>query len=100
MSSTVGVITKGKISDEQFKFLSQYLGTRYGLRVPPEKRILLESRLISRLNSLRMQTIEQYLDYTFNSKAPNDEYQFFIDQITTHKTFFLPRELSVRFSFK
>jgi chemotaxis protein methyltransferase CheR len=88
MSSTVGIIMKGKISDEQFKFLSHYLGTRYGLRVPPEKRILLESRLISRLNSLKMQTIEEYLDYTFNSKSSNDEYQFFIDQITTHKTFF------------
>lgn len=82
------IAAKGKISDEQFKFLSQYLGTRYGLRVPPEKRILLESRLISRLNSLKIQTIEEYLEYTFNSKEPNNEYQFFIDQITTHKTFF------------
>jgi chemotaxis protein methyltransferase CheR len=89
MSSPVGAFTtKGKISDEQFKFLADYLSSRYGLRIPPEKRVLMESRLISRLNSLKLETIEQYLDYTFKSKTPNNEYQFFVDQLTTHKTFF------------
>jgi chemotaxis protein methyltransferase CheR len=80
--------SKAKISDEQFKFFTQYLATRYGLRIPPEKRVLLESRLIGRLNNLKIDNIEEYIDYTFNSKQSNDEYQFFIEQITTHKTFF------------
>jgi chemotaxis protein methyltransferase CheR len=79
---------KGKISDEQFKFFTEYLSSRYGLRISAEKRVLLESRLISRLNSLKMSNIEEYIDYTFKSKVANDEYQFFIEQITTHKTFF------------
>ena len=79
---------KGRISDEQFKFFTQYLSERYGLRIAAEKRVLLESRLISRLNSLKIGSIEEYIDYTFKSKEVNDEYQFFIEQITTHKTFF------------
>jgi chemotaxis protein methyltransferase CheR len=79
---------KGKISDSQFKFLTDYLSTRYGLRIPAEKRVLLESRLISRLNLLKLNNIEEYIDFTFKSKEPNTEYQYFIEQITTHKTFF------------
>lgn len=80
--------TKAKISDEQFKFFTQYLATRYGLRIGVEKRVLLESRLISRLNALKMDNIEQYINHTFKSKNANNEYQYFIEQITTHKTFF------------
>ena len=56
---------KGSISDEQFKFFTQYLSERYGLRIAAEKRVLLESRLISRLNSLKIGSIEEYIDYTF-----------------------------------
>ncbi|RAW00035.1 CheR family methyltransferase [Pseudochryseolinea flava] len=77
-----------KISDEQFAFLAKYLSSKYGLRVPPEKRILLESRLISRLNSLKFDSITEYLDYVFKSKEAHHEYQLFVEQITTHKTFF------------
>jgi len=80
--------TRAKISDQQFKFFTEYLASRYGLQIKAEKRVLLESRLISRLNTLKMDNIEQYIDYTFKSKHSNNEYQFFVDQITTHKTFF------------
>lgn len=82
------LIGKAKISDNQFKFLTEYLSSRYGLRIPNEKRVLLESRLISRLNHLKLNSIEEYIDHTFKSKESNNEYQFFIEQITTHKTFF------------
>jgi chemotaxis protein methyltransferase CheR len=85
---TTSLSAKGKISDEQFKFFTEYLSSRYGLRIPPEKRVLLESRLISRLNALKLNSIEEYINHTFKAKDLNDEYQFFVDQITTHKTFF------------
>lgn len=88
---------RARISDEQFKFLSSYLSSRYGLRVPAEKRVLLESRLISRLNHLKLENIDAYLDHTFRSKQPNDEYQFFIEQITTHKTFFFRENYQFNF---
>ena len=65
--------TRGRMSDEQFKFLRQYLSSRYGLRIAVEKKTLLESRLISRLNFLKLETIEAYLEYIFHSKEPNNE---------------------------
>ena len=91
---------KGKISDSQFKFLTDYLSTRYGLRIPAEKRVLLESRLISRLNLLKLNSIEEYIDFTFKSKEPNTEYQYFIEQITTHKTFFFRENYQFEFLSK
>src|SRR5688572_1195670 len=94
------ISTKAKISDEQFKFFTQYLSSRYGLRIPPEKKVLLESRLISRLNHLKMQSIEEYIDHVFKSKQANDEYQYFVDQITTHKTFFFRENYQFEFLAK
>jgi chemotaxis protein methyltransferase CheR len=80
--------SKGKMSDEQFKFLTEHLSTKYGLRIASEKKVMIESRLISRINLLKLNGIDEYIDYTFKSTTPNGEYQFFVDQITTHKTFF------------
>jgi chemotaxis protein methyltransferase CheR len=80
--------SKGKMSDEQFKFLTEHLSTKYGLRIPSEKKVMVESRLIRRINMLKLSGIDEYIDFTFKSTSPNGEYQFFIDQITTHKTFF------------
>src|SRR5687767_11445859 len=98
--TTTSLSAKGKISDEQFKFFTQYLASRYGLRIPPEKRVLLESRLISRLNYLKLDSIDQYIEHTFKSKESNDEYQFFIEQITTHKTFFFRENYQFEFLAK
>jgi chemotaxis protein methyltransferase CheR len=77
-----------RISDEQFDFLTKYLASKYGLRIPPEKRILLETRLISRINSLKMDSMQEYIKYAFHASHVHDEYQLFVDHITTHKTFF------------
>lgn len=95
--TTTSLNAKGKISDDQFKFFTEYLSSRYGLRTPPEKRVLLESRLISRLNTLKLNSIQEYIDHTFKSKDSNDEYQFFVDQITTHKTFFFRENYQFEF---
>jgi chemotaxis protein methyltransferase CheR len=91
---------RGRISDEQFKFLRHYLSSRYGLRIPAEKKTLFESRLIGRLNFLKMETIQAYFDYIFQPKERNNEYQFFIDQITTHKTFFFRENYQFEFITK
>lgn len=80
--------TYGKISDKQFHFLTQYLSSKYGLRIPPEKKILLESRLIKRMNALNISSMEEYLQFIFKPENAHTEYPLFIDHITTHKTFF------------
>ncbi|HEY5826508.1 MAG TPA: protein-glutamate O-methyltransferase CheR [Cyclobacteriaceae bacterium] len=78
----------GKMTDEQFKFLTQYLSSKYGLHISAEKKVLLESRLIGRLYALNLNSIEEYIEYAFKSPHAHEEYPRFVDQITTHKTFF------------
>src|SRR6187549_26616 len=85
------------INPKQFDFLANYLSSKYGLNIPVEKKVLLESRLISRLNILGINTIEEYLNYVFKSKDGHEEYQVFVEQITTHKTFFFRENYQFEF---
>jgi chemotaxis protein methyltransferase CheR len=78
----------GKITDAQFDQLVQYLSSKYGLRIPREKKVLIESRLAKRITALNLNSIDEYLHYIFKSEHSKEEYVLFIDHITTHKTFF------------
>lgn len=86
-----------KMSPSQFTFLANYLGAKYGLNIPAEKSVLLESRLLSRLAYLKLNTIEEYIDHVFKSKNGQEEYQMFVEQITTHKTFFFRENYQFEF---
>jgi len=94
---TASPFTSKKISTEQFAFLSNYLSSKYGLNIPNEKKVLLESRLISRLNHLKLESIEAYLDHIFKSKDGKQEYEVFVEHITTHKTFFFRENYQFEF---
>jgi chemotaxis protein methyltransferase CheR len=94
---TAPASTSKKISPEQYAFLSGYLSSKYGLNIPAEKTVLLESRLISRLNHLKLDSIEAYLNYVFKSKEGRQEYEVFVEQITTHKTFFFRENYQFEF---
>ncbi|HMG92482.1 MAG TPA: protein-glutamate O-methyltransferase CheR [Chryseolinea sp.] len=94
---TASPFTSKKISTEQFAFLSNYLSSKYGLNIPNEKKVLLESRLISRLNHLKLESIEAYLDHIFKSKDGKQEYEVFVEHITNHKTFFFRENYQFEF---
>jgi chemotaxis protein methyltransferase CheR len=79
---------QNRMSDEQFTQLVNYLSGKYGLRIPPEKKILIESRLSKRITALNLRSVQEYLDFIFKSENAHTEYPHFIDHITTHKTFF------------
>lgn len=94
---SIAAPASSRMSDEEFEFFKKYLATRYGLRIANEKRVLLESRIISRVNALRLNSIQEYVEYTFRSKHAADEYPFFVDQVTTHKTFFFRENYQFQF---
>lgn len=96
MTQTTQPIAR-KMNDEQFSFFVQYLSNKYGLRIPQEKRVLLESRIASRINALRLSSVDEYIHHAFKSEHAQEEYQMFVDHVTTHKTFFF-RE-SYQFDF-
>jgi hypothetical protein len=83
--------------------------TVYGKRVNnfdttwPYGAIDLTNALASSVNSvfckigLKLDSIEQYLDYVFKSKNGKQEYEVFVEQITTHKTFFFRENYQFEF---
>ncbi|NMM47435.1 CheR family methyltransferase [Marinigracilibium pacificum] len=83
------------ISQEQFDKISAYLQNKYGLYFKQEKRTMFQSRLIKRLNNLKIDSFGEYLDYIFNKDK--DEYTFFLDLVTTHKTSFFREEYQFDF---
>ena len=66
-------IFKAKLTDEEFRKLSEFIFREYGIKMPPVKKIMLQSRLQKRLRELNISTFKEYVDYVF-SKEGQDKY--------------------------
>lgn len=75
------------MSDRDFKRLSDFIYTNYGIKMPVEKKVMLQSRLHKRLRALGIFTFEEYVEYVF-SKAGLHEMVLMMDQVSTNKTDF------------
>ncbi len=71
-----------------FLRLSDFIHAEYGIKMPPVKKTLLESRLQKRLRALELTTFKDYCDYLFSPQGRKKELPLFIDKITTNKTDF------------
>ncbi|MFN8259211.1 MAG: CheR family methyltransferase [Bacteroidales bacterium] len=79
-------IFAAQLSDSEFSKLSKFIYTQYGIKMPPEKRIMLQSRLQKRLRALKIYTFKEYIDYAF--QHGNDEIIHMMDVVSTNKTDF------------
>ncbi len=77
-----------RLSDRVFQRLGTYIERKYGIKMPPVKRIMLESRLQKRLRVLNMKSFEEYTRFVFNSDHGQDELVNMVDLATTNKTDF------------
>ncbi len=75
------------LSNADFKKLSQFIQTNYGVKMPEQKKLMLQCRLKKRLKVLNMTTYKEYLEYVFHTDN-TEEIQNMIDVVTTHKTDF------------
>ena len=82
MLQTVSLLKK------DFLRLSDFINREYGIKMPPVKITLLESRLQKRLRKLELGTFQEYCDYLFSAQGLQNEIPHFIDKITTNKTDF------------
>jgi chemotaxis protein methyltransferase CheR len=76
------------ISDEGFVRFSRLITEQCGIRMPPQKKTMLETRLRKRLRSLGMDSFDAYGEYVFSKAGMQDELTHLIDVITTNKTDF------------
>ncbi len=85
MEQLTGTVSLNK---KEFLRLSDFIQAEFGIKMPPAKKVLLESRLQKRLRKLELKTFEEYHDYLFSPEGRTNELPQFINQITTNKTDF------------
>lgn len=74
------------LNEKQFKRLSRFIESEVGIKMPPAKRIMLESRLQKRLRALQIESFDEYIEHVFS--VDNSEIIHMIDVVTTNKTDF------------
>lgn len=68
--------------------LSNFIEKSYGIKMPPHKKLLLQSRLQKRISQLGFTSIRNYMDYLFSPNGRENELDHFAAIISTHKTEF------------
>ncbi|BDQ38310.1 chemotaxis protein methyltransferase [Pseudodesulfovibrio nedwellii] len=81
-------VNQSQMGDAEFKRFSELIHTEFGIKMPPTKRVLLQSRFQKRLRVLGMSSYKEYCDYVFSDKGREEERSHLIDVVTTNTTHF------------
>lgn len=85
----IGFFAPAALTDSQFHKLSCFIHKNVGIKMPDEKRLMVQSRLTSRLKSLKMDNFDDYLKLAFsNTPEGNEEIALMINAVTTNLTNF------------
>lgn len=85
-----------RMDDESFARISSYVTREYGIKLPVNKRSMLESRLNKKVKTLGMENYKQFFDYVFSDEGKEDLFHV-IDLITTNKTDFFREAAHFRY---
>ncbi len=86
-----------KLTDSDFKRLGKLINDRLGIKMPSEKKILLEGRLNKHIRELQLDSFKEYVDLIFRTNVNAPIVKRMFDLITTNKTDFF-RE-SIHFDY-
>ena len=76
------------LSMKEFETFSRFIYEKCGIRMPPIKKTMLETRLRKRLRALGIRNFKDYCDFLFSKKGFKEEIIHMIDVVTTNKTDF------------
>jgi len=76
------------LRDREFQRFSNLIYESVGIKMPPAKKTMLESRLQKRLKALGIASFEEYCNYVFTLEGRSVELIHLIDVVTTNKTDF------------
>jgi len=82
------IISKERLTDSDFKRLSEFIYGNYGIKMPNEKRTMLEGRLMKRLRVNQIRSFAEYCDYVFSDEGMEKELIHMINVVSTNKTDF------------
>jgi len=80
------------LSDEMFILLREYIYDRTGIFFPEKKKYLLEGRLGKRIQFLRLDGYEEYLQLLKYGSKKEDEFDHLCEAVTINETFFYRNE--------
>lgn len=80
------------ITNEEFKLLSEYIKSNFGINLSEQKKTLLVNRLYKLVSSLNLDSLTDYYEYLLNDKTGKAKTEL-VNNITTNHTFFM-REIS------
>lgn len=88
IDSNLNKIFNAKMTDNEFDRLSSYIFDQSGIKLPPVKKIMLQSRLQKRLRQLNITSFKEYADYVFSDEGQKNEIIHMLDVVSTNKTDF------------
>ncbi|MGE4421819.1 MAG: protein-glutamate O-methyltransferase CheR [Pseudodesulfovibrio sp.] len=81
-------LVRSEMGDAEFRRFSDLIQTELGIKMPPSKKVLLQSRFQKRLRALGMSGYKEYCDYVFSDAGREQERMHLIDVVTTNTTHF------------
>ena len=87
-NENINAIYQARLDQKDFDKLSEFIYGNFGIKMPKEKKIMLQSRLQKRLKALNMTSYTEYIEYVFSKKGQVDEVINMIDEVSTNKTDF------------
>jgi len=88
---------KAVLTDKEFERLSQFIMMEYGIKLPPVKKVMLQSRLQKRLRKLQIATFKEYIDFVFSEEGQKNEVVHMVDVVSTNKTDFFREPVHFEF---
>ena len=81
-------LPEATMTDKDFYRFSEFIHSRYGIKLPLTKKTMLEGRFRKRLMSLGMDSFSEYCNYVFSPEGIQKELALMVDVVTTNKTDF------------
>ncbi|WP_285907407.1 CheR family methyltransferase [Pseudodesulfovibrio pelocollis] len=87
MAKTMNLF-RAEMGDGEFRRFSELIQSEFGIKMPPTKKVLLQSRFQKRLRALGMHSYKEYCDYVFSDEGRERERSHLVDVVTTNTTHF------------
>ncbi|MDD2196916.1 MAG: protein-glutamate O-methyltransferase [Bacteroidales bacterium] len=88
LNTRLNDIFRAQLTQDEFDKLSKFIYKESGIKMPPVKKIMLQSRLQKRLRHLNISNFKDYIDYVFSKEGLNNEIIHMLDVVSTNKTDF------------
>lgn len=77
-----------KMTEAERRMISEFIEGEFGIKMPAQKKSLLEGRLAKRVSVCSMASFGQYFQFITRNPAGRDEFLRFADLVSTHETSF------------